>query len=31
MELCLEYGCASVNKFGEELCGDNVVSMVDGD
>lgn len=31
MELCLEYGCASVNKFGEELCGDNVVCMVDGD
>ena len=31
MELCLEYGCTSVNKFGEELCGDNVVSMVDGD
>ncbi len=31
MDLCLEYGCASVNKFGEELCGDNVVSMVDGD
>lgn len=31
MELCLEYGCSSVNKFGEELCGDNVVSMVDGD
>lgn len=31
MELCLEYGCASVNKLGEELCGDNVVSMVDGD
>lgn len=28
MELCLEYGCTSVNKFGEELCGDNVVSMV---
>lgn len=31
MELCLEYGCTSVNKFGEELCGDNVVCMVDGD
>ncbi len=31
MELCLEYGCTSVNKFGEELCGDNVVSIVDGD
>ena len=31
MELCLEYGCSSVNKFGEELCGDNVVSMVDGE
>ena len=30
-ELCLEYGCTSVNKYGEELCGDNVVSMVDGD
>ena len=28
MKLCLEYGCTSVNKFGEELCGDNVVSMV---
>lgn len=31
MELCLEYGCTSVNKFGEELCGDNVVCIVDGD
>lgn len=31
MELCLEYGCTSVNKFGEELCGDNVVSIVDGE
>jgi hypothetical protein len=31
MELCLEYGCTSVNKFGEELCGDNVASTVDGD
>ena len=31
MELCLEYGYTSVNKFGEELCGDNVVCMVDGD
>ena len=31
MELCLEYGCTSVNEFGEELCGDNVVSIVDGD
>ncbi|MBR3914102.1 MAG: SpoIIE family protein phosphatase [Bacteroidales bacterium] len=31
MELCLEYGCTSVNKFGEELCGDNVVGIVDGD
>ena len=31
MELFLEYGCTSVNKFGEELCGDNVVCMVDGD
>ena len=31
MELCLEYGCTSVNKYGEELCGDNVVSIVDGD
>ncbi len=30
MELCLEYGCTSVNKYGEELCGDNVVSIVDG-
>ena len=30
-DLCLEYGCTSVNKFGEELCGDNVVSIVDGD
>ena len=24
MELCLEYGCSSLNKFGEELCGDQV-------
>lgn len=31
MELCLEYGCTSVNKFGEELCGDNVASTVEGD
>jgi hypothetical protein len=31
MELCLEYGCTSENKYGEELCGDNVVSIVDGD
>ncbi len=31
MELCLETGYCSVNKFGEELCGDNVASMTNGD
>lgn len=31
MELCLECGCTSLNKYGEELCGDNVASYVDGD
>lgn len=30
MDLCVEYGCTSVNKYGEELCGDNVASIVDG-
>lgn len=24
MDLCLEYGCSSLNKYGEELCGDQV-------
>ena len=24
MELCIEYGCSSLNKYGEELCGDRV-------
>lgn len=24
MDLCIEYGCSSLNKYGEELCGDQV-------
>ncbi len=31
MELCLEYGCTSLNHYGEELCGDNVARSVNGD
>ena len=31
MELCLEYGRSAVKKVGEELCGDKVVSMEDGE
>ncbi len=31
MEVCLECGYASVNKNGEELCGDNVAIKVSGD
>ena len=31
MELCLEYGYTSLNHYGEELCGDNVASSVNGD
>lgn len=27
----LEYGYSSVNKYGEELCGDNVAMSMDGD
>ena len=31
MELCIEYGYTSLNHYGEELCGDNVASSVNGD
>lgn len=31
MELCLECGCTSLNKYGEELCGDNVEISRNGD
>ena len=31
MELCLEYGCSSLNKYGEELCGDQVELRRNGD
>ena len=30
-ELSLEYGYTSLNKFGEELCGDRVEYSVNGD
>lgn len=30
-ELYLEYGCTSLNKFGEELCGDKIESCQNGD
>ena len=31
MDLCLEYGCSSLNKYGEELCGDQVELCRNGD
>src|SRR5574344_1396995 len=31
MELWLEYGCTSLNKYGEELCGDKVESCTNGE
>jgi len=31
MDLCLEYGCSSLNKYGEELCGDQVDLCRNGD
>ncbi len=31
METFLEYGCTSLNKFGEELCGDNVAYSTSGE
>ena len=31
MELCLEYGFTSLNKYGEELCGDKVECCKNGD
>lgn len=31
MDLCLEYGCSSLNKYGEELCGDQVELCQNGD
>lgn len=29
--MCLEYGCSSMNKYGEELCGDNVEATTSGE
>lgn len=29
--MCLEYGCSSMNKYGEELCGDNVEAVTLGE
>lgn len=31
MDLCIEYGCSSLNKYGEELCGDQVELCQNGD
>lgn len=31
MDFCLEYGCSSLNKYGEELCGDQVELCRNGD
>ena len=30
-EMCIEYGCSSVNHVGEELCGDSVECCVNGE
>ena len=31
MEMCMEYGCSSMNKYGEELCGDKVEACTNGE